>query len=173
MYVAQPIALFTLYPMQRFIVSVIFTDHVVLPIQAYIISIMYLWPKHQDWNLQGCIHETLETTAADLVNTIHLSSLNYAYFILCICLYNYWVCVPTLALCYTFFFEFDHTTGVYEQASQSETALTWIQQPNSPAGTCTRQGVLKATFPQPREENQPCSLEFDFHLQPNATGFCI
>ena len=68
-------------------------------------------------------------------------------------------------------FEVDLTTGVYEQASQSETTLTWIQQPNSPAGTCTRQGVMKATFPQPREGNQPCRLKFDFHLQPNASGF--
>ena len=68
-------------------------------------------------------------------------------------------------------FEVDLTTGVYEQASQSETTLTWIQQPNSPAGTCTRQGVMKVTFPQPREGNQPCRLKFDFHLQPNASGF--
>lgn len=68
-------------------------------------------------------------------------------------------------------FEVDLTTGVYEQSSQSETALTWIQQPNSPTGTCTRQGVMKATFPQPREENQPCRLTFDFHLQPNSSGF--
>ena len=70
-------------------------------------------------------------------------------------------------------FEVDLTSGKYEQASQSETSLAWLQQPNSPSGTCLRQGVMRATFPQPREGNQPCRLKFDFHLQPNTSGFAF
>ena len=67
-------------------------------------------------------------------------------------------------------FEVHLTSGEYELASQSETTLNWILQPNSPAGTCTRQGVMRATFPQPREGKQPCRLKFDFHLLPNSSG---
>ena len=70
----------------------------------------------------------------------------------------------------THIFEVDLTSGEYELTSQSETTLSWILRPNSPAGTCTRRGVMRATFPQPREGKQPCRLKFDFHLQPNSSG---
>ena len=68
-------------------------------------------------------------------------------------------------------FEVDLTSGEYQLASQSQTALSWTVLPTSPAGTCTRQGVMRATFPQPREGKQPCRLKFDFQFQRSKSGF--
>ena len=65
--------------------------------------------------------------------------------------------------------EVDLTSGYYNISSPSETTLNWNVYPNSPAGTCTRQGVMTATFPQPRQGRQPCRLKFVFHFQSNRT----
>ena len=68
-------------------------------------------------------------------------------------------------------FEVDLSTGKYEYVSQSDVSLNWNRRPTSPAGTCTRQGVMTATFPRPRQGRQPCKLKFVFHFQSNRAGF--
>ena len=68
-------------------------------------------------------------------------------------------------------FEVDLTSGKYKLASQSQTTLSWIVLPTSPAGKCTRQGVMKATFPRPRQGRQQCRLKFDLYLQKGKSGF--
>ena len=67
----------------------------------------------------------------------------------------------------TTIFTADLSSGSYSIPNNWGGSVTWLK-PLSASPSCSRQGVVKITFPNPQNGPQQCKLHFDLHLQSSS-----